>query len=281
MESFPNELILIIFGYIQKITDKRQFLRTCKRYNNITKNLIKNIELEFIVKNFEKLNHYCVEIEHGVFNSEKIKSYCVERFTLELCHDSYFNLMPPSYFNLNNKILVLALAAYNGVELLQIAVDIGHEVVAGTCDVAASNGHLEVLKFARKYDCMWNYTCSEATLNGHLHILKWAIANGCDWDCVTCCSAATNGYLDILKWVKENGCPWDEHTCAFAAQNGHLECLKWARENGCDWDEFLYTRAGENKQWECLNWARENGYDYDKYYIQDLIRFGITPYEDR
>ncbi len=281
MDSLPNELILIIFGYIQKITDKRQFLRTCKRYNNITRTLIKNIELEFIVKNYEKINHYCVELEHNIFNSEKIKTYCVERFTLELCHDSYFNLMPSSYFGLNNRILVLCLAVYNNLKLLQIAIDIGHEVIENMCEVAATYGHLGVLEFARNHNCIWGYTFSRAAENGHLHILKWAKKNGCDWDHITCCSAAANGQLEVLKWVKNHGCPWDEYTCAFAAQDGHLECLKWARENGCPWDEDLYIRAGQNKQWACLNWARKNDYDCDKHYIQELIQHGITPYEDR
>ena len=32
MNKLPNELILIIFDNIEKITDKRQYLKTCKLY---------------------------------------------------------------------------------------------------------------------------------------------------------------------------------------------------------------------------------------------------------
>ena len=44
METLPHEIVLEIFNNIQKITDKRQFLRTCKTYNNITKQLMSKIK---------------------------------------------------------------------------------------------------------------------------------------------------------------------------------------------------------------------------------------------
>ncbi len=40
LASLPNELIITIFNFIRKITDKRQFLKTCKLHNNLLKGLI-------------------------------------------------------------------------------------------------------------------------------------------------------------------------------------------------------------------------------------------------
>ena len=102
------------------------------------------------------------------------------------------------------------------------------------CNMAAKDGHLEVLKWARENGCEWNSnTCANAAENGHLEVLKWARENGCEWNSNTCAYAAQNGHLEVLKWARENGCKWNSETCTYAAQNGHLEVLKWARENGC------------------------------------------------
>ena len=65
--------------------------------------------------------------------------------------------------------------------------------------------------------CVW------AASNGHLECLKYAHENGCCWDEDTCYKAAYNGHLECLKYAHENGCPWNEDTCSNAAYNGHLE----------------------------------------------------------
>src|SRR5271169_1240038 len=99
------------------------------------------------------------------------------------------------------------------------------------CENIASEGLLEVLKWARQNGCEWNnLTCAGAALNGHLEVLKWAHQNGCEWNSLTCSRAALNGHLEVLKWARQNGCQWDGLTCAKAASNGHLEVLKWARQ---------------------------------------------------
>ena len=43
------------------------------------------------------------------------------------------------------------------------------------CDIAAKNGWLDLLKWARQNGCDFNsYVFSLASLNGHLEVLKWA-----------------------------------------------------------------------------------------------------------
>ena len=104
-----------------------------------------------------------------------------------------------------------------------------------------------------KYDA-----CKLAAMDGNLEMLKWARAHGCEWDSNTCAHAALGGHLEVLQWLRENGCQWDELTCTWAAAKGHLEVLKWARANGCQWDRRICVLAAVNGHLNVLQWAREN-----------------------
>jgi hypothetical protein len=49
-----------------------------------------------------------------------------------------------------------------------------------TCSIAARNGDLKALQFARAMGCPWNEdTIIQATINGHEEVLNWALENGC------------------------------------------------------------------------------------------------------
>ena len=105
---------------------------------------------------------------------------------------------------------------------------------ASTCYSAASNGHIECLRYAHENGCPWDEaTCSDAAWNGHIECLRYARENGCPWDDGTCASAAWSGRIECLRYAHEHGCPWNAATSRFAALNGHIECLRYARDNGC------------------------------------------------
>ena len=98
-------------------------------------------------------------------------------------------------------------------------------------------------------DCEWDaQTCIVAASNGHLHVLKWAIANGCECDYAEICKgAASNGHLHVLKWVTANAFEYDyAQICEAAASHGQLHVLKWA-VNGCDYAED-FRAAPSNEQ---------------------------------
>ena len=134
-----------------------------------------------------------------------------------------------------------------------------------TCESAAGEGHLEVLKWLRERRCPWDErTCASAAGGGHLEVLEWLRTQGCPWDERTCTSAAHKGHLEVLKWLREQGCPWSIFTCASAARGGHLEVLKWLREQGCPWDDFTCEMAAANGHLETLKWAREQGCSLNK-----------------
>src|SRR5271169_854085 len=64
--------------------------------------------------------------------------------------------------------------------------------------------------------------CENIASEGLLEVLKWARQNGCEWGRWTCSNAASNGHLEVFKWARQNGCDWDSWTCSNAAKNGHL-----------------------------------------------------------
>ncbi len=283
LASLPNELVLIIFDNILLITNKRQFLRTCVLYNKITTQSMKNFENNYKIKHFDKTN-----------------AYCMEKFTMELCHDLYFDMIPKSYFVKKNKIIVKALTAFlqmdnENIKLLQLVKDSScdlshfsyHAAFFGNLDVlkwakengcnlndyvfinAACNGHLNILNWAKENSCSWNYDTSiYAAKNGQLESLKWAYENGYNiLELHICKYAASSGNLEVLKWARTIGCEWDKYTCSFAAEYGHLHILKWARENGCDWDASTCTLAAYSGHLNILKWARKNGcnWNYDAF----------------
>ena len=47
-----------------------------------------------------------------------------------------------------------------------------------------------------------NYVCNIAAKNGWLDLLIWARKNGCEWDRYVCSNAAFNGHLEVLKWAR-------------------------------------------------------------------------------
>ncbi len=130
MNTLPNELILLIFDNILLITDKRKFLRTCIKYNDITKVSMCNFESNYKVKGF------C-----------KIDKYCVEKFTLEMCYESYFNMIPTSYINPKNEILIYASIFFDSIETLERAKNNNCNLENVHC-YAVDLGNLDVLKWA-------------------------------------------------------------------------------------------------------------------------------------
>ena len=50
-----------------------------------------------------------------------------------------------------------------------------------------------------------------AASNGHLEVLRWAREHNCPWSEQTC-RAAQGGQLEMLQWLREHGCPWREST---------------------------------------------------------------------
>ena len=88
-------------------------------------------------------------------------------------------------------------------------------------DLAAKKGYLGIIQWIFPGTELSKDTCSLAAAGGYLEVLKWARDHDCLWDSSTCSSAALGGHLEVLKWARENGCKWDDYTCSSAARGGH------------------------------------------------------------
>ncbi len=279
MNTLPHEIIILIFDNIKLITDKRQFIRTCIHYNLSTKQSMK-----FYDENYAK-QIYKNMFKYGIVDVTK---NCMEKFTLELSHDKYFDMIPRRYINSINSVIVFASAYFGNIKLLDKLKNtrISSKLDDKMCELAAKNGQLDVLKWAN--GCTFTIKlCNNAAKMGHLNVLKWLYLNNTlhtydlceyaakgghlpiliwchslhldEWDTGGICfKAAKYGQLHVLKWAHENGLPWNSHTCAHAAQYNQLHCLKYAYENGCACDYRVFVNAKKYGHMELLKWAMEN-----------------------
>ncbi len=211
LASLPNEIIILIFDSISKITDKRHFLRTCVLYNNLTK---------FSMYDYEMPEFY-----------GKLK-YSMEKFTLELCHDEYFGLIPKHYITPINKILVRCLANNDNVPLplLELAGKKGCIVYIGNKIYPSDSfQHVDLLGM----DELW--TCTYMAQNGHLSILKFLYENGYTiFDFVPYDFSVGNGINTIYELVYD-----------LASKKNNAGILNWLDEISCDIDNI--TNDYENE----------------------------------
>ena len=151
----------------------------------------------------------------------------------------------------------------------------GNPAESQICALAARDGLLPALQWARKRGLPWGDTCVEAASCGHRHILEWARREGCPWDTDTCAWAAHGEHLELLRWLRDQGCPWGRQTCAWAAGCGHLAVLQWLRSEGCPWEA---EKVGYNAAWsghlEVLQWARSQGCLWNEVTCNNAARGG-------
>ena len=131
-----------------------------------------------------------------------------------------------------------------------------------------------MLKWLRANGINWNEkVCLVAAMNGHLEVLKWAREKGCPWDLQSCeeenydfwlnselfmpcahhtLSIAAKDQLAILQFAVENGGTFHPETPRDAARGGHMETLKWAIANGCSWHPETTRDAARGGHTETL-----------------------------
>ncbi len=271
MDLLPNEIILIVFGYIQKVTDKRQFLRTCILYNKITKQSLVNFENDMYNIYFHKLYdaHRDVLIPFnfdGVFKQFKhtINKLCPEKFMIELSHDGYPDLINKSCLNVvDNVLLIIIFASYGNVELLEYVINEDTETKL-ISSYGARNGHISVIEFCKdKGYTIGLQVCSRAANNGHINVLKWYIENGYVWHEHSSTFAAYYGHVEVIRWIIDSGLKLHPQIIGSVAIYGHINILElWAEKN------YLFNistcqNAAYGGQLNALKWLKQNKYPCD------------------
>lgn len=139
---------------------------------------------------------------------------------------------------------------------------------------AAIYGDITMLKWLHYAGCEWDSrVCHELTRMGRLSSLQWVHYRGCPWDERVCQLAAQYGYLHILQWAHYQGCPWDKQTFQAAALCGNLEILVWLRKQRCPWDEWVCINAAARGYLDVLQWAYYNGAPLDAHVREYAVMF--------
>ncbi len=290
MNLIVNDVLILIFEYIPKITDKRSFSRTCKFTYDATREHIRIARLKFN----EKYGH--------------IYENCPERFIVEQYYDGYINIDEKQYRELITErsirkngiklsLYIKMIIASSNIELLRTAITNGYKIgfdptiidfaiLLGQLDIlkyleenrkcfantnaisiAATAGHLDVVNWlvTKKYLNITPSNYCEAAKNGHLDILKFFVErmNKINaFDILKFCGvAAKYGHLDILIWQKINLTYYfDINIWKNAAEGGHLNIIKWLINNGCEYDDCIFECAAEHGHLNILKWGFQNGY---------------------
>ena len=72
------------------------------------------------------------------------------------------------------------------------------------------------------------HTWENASSNGHLDIIKWARGNGLcvrPKDMSICDNAIKGNHFEIFEWIKKNGFACNHITCKYAARTSNLKLL--------------------------------------------------------
>ena len=167
----------------------------------------------------------------------------------------------PSYWN--ERIFCRKVAETNKLELLKwIREEKQCEWDYVPINVAAQKGNLEMVKYCVANEChIYEVACVCAASEGHLECLKYLHEEAkAPWGSGTAALAAQNGHLHILEYLVEREYDeYDEGACADAAEFGHLDCLKYLHETAkAPWDYLAVREAHKKNQTECLRYLLDN-----------------------
>lgn len=99
-------------------------------------------------------------------------------------------------------------ALVGSLDILKVAVRLGQEVDEYTGYAAAAGGHLNVMRWLKKQNCvMARSLYAIAAKHGHLELLKCMWLDRPKLDASVCDRAAMTGHLNIVQWARQNDCP--------------------------------------------------------------------------
>jgi len=131
-----------------------------------------------------------------------------------------------------------------------------------TIDAAAEQGNLEMVKYCVANECPIDVdACAYAASNGHLECLKYLHEEvKAPWGPAMAAWAAKNGHLHILEYLVERKYDqYSEWACQLAAKYCHLDCLKYLHETAkAPWDSWAVRFAHKNNQTECVQYLLDN-----------------------
>lgn len=159
--------------------------------------------------------------------------------------------------------------------MIRFCLDHGVSLHADFCCMAASGGHLSMLKQLRRWGCPWDHrTLSYAIESNHVEIFSWAFSHGCPYfprkDLVHHSPLPPPGYpslhndesaigiaikknrLRLVQWLFAQGCPPHPSDMVHASACGRVEIMEWMLANGWQLTEDCPPAAALNGQLRTL-----------------------------
>jgi hypothetical protein len=131
--------------------------------------------------------------------------------------------------------------------------------------IAAKDGDLEMLMWARSRRCEWqaDRIPNWAAQSGNVDMLDWLIhEDDIFFNAKTMRCAAVNGDLAMCQFLWDVGCDWDELVAAEACCSGNLELVQWLHDDGCHVSAGFAKRASGSCSVEMLTWLYQQGYAF-------------------
>lgn len=144
-------------------------------------------------------------------------------------------------------------------------------------EAASFQGRIEVLEWylANGRDPLDTENCAvKATEGGQFELLKWAQTKGISLEYGVCAAAARIGRFDILQWAHSKGVTLGWDVCVAAASAGRLDILQWAHSKGAILTMGVCTAAASIGRLDILQWARVNGCLWDEGVVRQASRSG-------
>lgn len=127
--------------------------------------------------------------------------------------------------------------------------------------IAARDGWLELLMWARSIGCVWDPNVFKSACEGNrINILEQLVGDMSlrPWRVGAYIAASTQGHIPVIQWLREHNFEWDDDVCAATAAYGQLETLKFLIANGCPCKrESICEDACRGNQLTVLQWLHD------------------------
>eukprot|EP00966_Prymnesium_polylepis_P003053 70189-Prymnesium_polylepis.1 len=143
----------------------------------------------------------------------------------------------------------------------------GDDFLGDLCCLAASGGHLDMLKYLIDNGRTMNSRGAfESAASGGVDVLQYVLHHGlCTYDedqlKNACANAARTGKASVLQFLHEKlNAPLFVNASDAAASEGQMECMKYLIDHGCEWDS------------ETIDYAEKNGHSHMAHYLTSQLR---------
>ena len=153
---------------------------------------------------------------------------------------------------------------------------------------AAGCGHLEVIKYLHDMGAQCSSDAIDiAAWNGHIEVLKWFYENRKEKPTENAMDmAAKKGYLEVIRFIYGNN--WGQCSeCAFiySALENHFEVLKWLHnnidvsnmENSPKGQAYIMHNAAHSGYLEIVKYLYESGYRFTKDILENAVSGNQLP----